>query len=1202
MHSIRKIFFVIIVITILSSLGYILTAKAEKKTNNDIKDTAIFTIDQKKNEIISLSKNVKDYMKLKFISVTTDQPIYWPNEEIFLKVLMPLNPSEKVSITLQKKDATPKDLGKFTLNDAGILVQTILSGKNKKIEVGEYSVNVENIDKKLQATTSFSVVDGSLGALSFGFDFEKITDTKKLEKAKGAWFIGNAAGAGKRWGNGLNVKNEIRYFNKPFTGDVIVKSRCYLSGCNGVEAGPPVKGKLKDGLLETVLDVSSHSGPFEIEVITDKGSIRHLFGQSGHVERQPIKISSNLTNNFSATLAPYQDTIAVLGREIYIIKEKETTDDAIEIVSPICDEKNKIELKVKKDISNPKIFILSPDKNDDVKITEFPLSSKLVKGQNLSIDCVSPYSLIAVGGWDEKKLYQAWGLVFTQSPIDIEMSASESTKPLESFNIDIKTLNRFAKKGVSTYGILEVFDNRVASKSAKEPLISSIGDSVRNFSNYLVSWRDWTGIDEIPLEADEAAPSLNTTTTGTMPAKTFAAMPPPGIPVAGITQGYYSTTATERPDEEQEMIREGEQKVVYCALVKTNSNGTVKVNVTSPPQTGRCKIRFVAINKFEYAEKIKDIDVKKDNFVEINVQSLLMPDATVYAKARVSNIQKDSVKLKISGACLDKELNFDIKPGDQDIEFPIKGQNYGTLSIQLTGSDGKVFDKREVKIRNVSSLPITFSDVIISDGSTITIEKGKKIAIYSNPAQLLGGIVMNITTTMYSWFGHSEALTASAAVRGILLRAMEDKIINDEGLRDTLKSDMVKTVKDLYEKFYDKGSGLFRPYPGIPVSDLWSIWAAKNLSTMLSSIDSSKSLKTEFAQTIKLSKEMVDSVNKELKKKNISIEENGFYDLDKGQDLIPVEINGQVVYKAITDDAVIHWYLNKMAPALDIAECKNLKDINLRFIKTYDTYRFLRAFERTGSLYYLLLNAKALFLKGDKNFYPLFNKIARGLILTQEPGMIQGPALLGGVYSAPQTIVKFLDLLVTMAKDKKIKTKADIEIQKGGHNEKITVEDKPALFDTKDGDIKITAPEFVTIRFDEEKQINIYEYLSKTPFFSISADTHTLKMGQEGTIQITLDKDKDPAEYYAIIAVPSTLFVRQTEDLLSDYKGQLLYGQKVAGGEKIQLLTVPFRGSRVMTLNTEASQIGESDGYVLVRHISNPDIIATSKIGKIAVK
>ena len=280
----------------------------------------------------------------------------------------------------------------------------------------------------------------------------------------------------------------------------------------------------------------------------------------------------------------------------------------------------------------------------------------------------------------------------------------------------------------------------------------------------------------------------------------------------------------------------------------------------------------------------------------------------------------------------------------------------------------------------------------------------------------------------------------------------------------------------------------------------------------------------------------------------------------------------------------------------------NLKDMNLRFIKTYDTYRFLRAFERTGSLYYLLLNAKALFLKGDKNFYPLFNKIARGLILTQEPGMIQGPALLGGVYSAPQTIVKFLDLLVTMAKDKKIKTKADIEIQKGGHNEKITVEDKPALFDTKDGDIKITAPEFVTIRFDEEKQINIYEYLSKTPFFSISADTHTLKMGQEGTIQITLDKDKDPAEYYAIIAVPSTLFVRQTEDLLSDYKGQLLYGQKVAGGEKIQLLTVPFRGSRVMTLNTEASQIGESDGYVLVRHISNPDIIATSKIGKIAVK
>jgi len=94
------------------------------------------------------------------------------------------------------------------------------------------------------------------------------------------------------------VKNEIRVLNKPYNGNAVIKSRCYLSGCNGVEAGQPVNAVIKDGLLETVLDVGGHSGPFEIEVITDQGSIRYLFEKSGHIERQNIPIALNMTKMF----------------------------------------------------------------------------------------------------------------------------------------------------------------------------------------------------------------------------------------------------------------------------------------------------------------------------------------------------------------------------------------------------------------------------------------------------------------------------------------------------------------------------------------------------------------------------------------------------------------------------------------------------------------------------------------------------------------------------------------------------------------------------------------------------------------------------------------------------------------------------------------------------------------------------------------
>ena len=1184
-----------------AALATIVACSASAKTDDSIKDTAIFKVDKQKNEIVSLASNVKDYLKLKFVSVTTDQPIYWPNEDVFLKVLMPAEGVQKLSISLQKKDATPIQINNLSLNEGGILVHKILSGKNKKLEAGEYRIDVMTEDKKLQSYTTFSVVQGALGAMSFGYDFDEITDPAKLDKSKGAWFLGNAGGIGSRWGNGLNVKNEVRFFNKPYTGNVTIKSRCFLSGCNGVEAGPEIKKQMKEGKLEAVLDISSHSGPFEIEVITDKGSIRNLFARSGHVERQSIPITSNMSNAFNATLAPYENTIPVYGRDIYIEKGKEQKDDAIEFVSPIADDKNKVELKVKKDISNAKIFVLSYMKSDDVQVKEIPISGKLEKGKSIDIDCSAPYNFITVGGFIDKDFYEGWGLAFTPSSIDVDMKAADNTKPLTGFDVDIKTLDKITKKGIPMYGILEVFDNRVPSKSEKEPLASSLGDSIRDFSNYLVSWRDWTGVVSEEKELDgaanrhavsvdtkvKAAPMINFKTSGKM----------------RIQGESISPNANKEDVEITEAIREEELKVVYCGIVKTDANGIAKVNVKAPPQTGRCKVRFVAIDKFDYAEKIQDIDIKKNTFAEINLQPLIMPGAKVVARLHVENIDKNNIKVKITGEGL--ELEYLLKPGSYDMEFPVRGEHYGPLNIQVSNSSGKVVDKRKLEIKNISSIPVTYSDVIISDGKTITVDKGKRIAIYANPAQLLNGIIMNINTTMYSWFGHSEALSASAAVRGILLRAIDDKIINDEGLRDTLKSEMVKVVKDLNEKFYNKSSGLFMPYPGLPENDLWSIWAAKNLSIMVNALDTSKTLKTEFEVTINTAKGMINTVNQAMQKKNISVEENGLYDLARGQDLIPVEINGKVVYTAITDDAVVNWYINKMMPILDITKPEaspfdkgGLRSINSRFIKAYDTYRFLRAFERTGSTYYLLLNAKALFIKGDKNFYPLFNQIAKGLILTQEPGMIQGPALLGGVYSSPQTVVKFLDLLITMAKDNKIKNQANIEID----NNKMTVGPEPGIIEPANKAVKINSPQYTTVRIDTPKTINVYEYLSQTPFFKTNIHKKSLKVGDETTLTIRLDNDKDPSEYYAVIAVPSVLSIRQTEDLLSDYKGQILYGQYAGGGQKIQFITVPFRGSRDMVLNLEASQKGESDGYVLVRHISNPDIIATGKIEEVKVK
>ena len=119
--------------------------------------------------------------------------------------------------------------------------------------------------------------------------------------------LGNTAGAGLRWGNGLNVKMKCGFSTNPSKAWRQLKAGCYLPGCDGIEAGPPVDIHIKNGRLETVLDVGGHSGPFEIEVITEKGNVRYLFGRSGHIERQNDTVSSGFTNYFSALSLPTKD-------------------------------------------------------------------------------------------------------------------------------------------------------------------------------------------------------------------------------------------------------------------------------------------------------------------------------------------------------------------------------------------------------------------------------------------------------------------------------------------------------------------------------------------------------------------------------------------------------------------------------------------------------------------------------------------------------------------------------------------------------------------------------------------------------------------------------------------------------------------------------------------------------------------------------
>ncbi|MBI4977111.1 MAG: hypothetical protein HZC28_06480 [Spirochaetes bacterium] len=1181
-------------------LGVFCAAGAAPNKELKMKETALFKADFEKKTILGVQESVKDYMKVQFVSLTTDQPLYWPNEDVFLKTLMPLTPGAKFRLTLQKKGASSKDLGLFSVNDAGIAVQTILSGKERKIEAGEYTATIKAVDGDATSYTSFTVVEGSLGAVSFAHEFKQLTSAAQLEKEKGAWFFGNAAGVGKRWGNGLNVKNEVRVLNQPFNGEAKIKSRCFLSGCNGVEAGTQQTVAIKDGKLELVLEVGGHSGPFGIEVITEKGSVEYVFGRSGHVERQTIPVSGGMKSRYIATLAPYEKTIPVPGRDIFVVKEGEDGSAVFDIASPIIAAGGNAVITALKDIENPRVFVLTPAKGGAYASKEIKTSS-MKNGAVLPVPCSAPYSLIAIAGFSDGKYREAWAVCFPASSIDAEIQCAGNGLPLKQFSLTVKTFERGSRKALPAYGILEVFDNRVQSKSSKEPLASAVGDGARSLGNYLSSWRDYTGVaeeDEVqakdePMQRKEMKKmSAPRAAAGVMMDMSVAPSVAPAPKPASSSANEPQVTADLPPD--QETIREGEKKVVYCAVVKTGADGSVVVPVTLPPQTGRCTMRFTAISGFDYAEAVKDVDVAKDNYLEVSMPTLIMPDADIEARV-TAVIYAEGAQLTVSRNG-EKASVYKLKKGAQELAVPLSGKKTGVMLFSLVDASGKTLDKREMTTRNIASFPITFSDIMISDGKPMTIAGGT-VTAYAHPGKLLENMAMNMTTTMYSWFGHAEALSASCAIRAVLISAIDGNIIDGNGMRDTLKSDLVKTVKDLRTAFYDDASHLVRPYPGVDVNERFSIWTVNNLSAMLTHLDGNRA--GEFADTIARAKEIIDGVRGELKKRQVT--EAGLFDIARGVQTIPVEVDGKVVYTAITDKAAVDWFVAKALPKFALDKAKDDAAVNANFISLYDTYRFLRSFERTGATYYLLLNAKGMYTRGDAKYPELFNRIAKNILLTQEPGLIQGPALLGGVYSSSGTVAQFLDLMLAMAKDKKVVQTPEITVTKAGKKDRVKIT-RGFTAIGGEGGITVEAPQYVTLRVDTQKEVNMMSYVQNKPFLKANVERTSLKTGDEVTVSVELNADMDPAEYYAVIAVPTTLSIRQTEDLLSDYKGQLLYGQRASGGQKIQMLTAPFRGSRTMNLICTASVVGESEGYVFVRHVSNPAKCATVKIHKVTVR
>jgi hypothetical protein len=534
---------------------------------------------------------------------------------------------------------------------------------------------------------------------------------------------------------------------------------------------------------------------------------------------------------------------------------------------------------------------------------------------------------------------------------------------------------------------------------------------------------------------------------------------------------------------------------------------------------------------------------------------------------------------------LDTPFQQTVPPGHGTIELPLSLYKPGELTVTLRDGAGHVRDRRRLTLQSLSAQPVTYSRLVFGDGGKVSIGPNETIRVYAGAGPLLRGVVMNILTTTQSWFGHAEALSARAAVSAVLLAAVSKGLLDDEGLGQTLRTNLDKDIRDLAEAFCDKASeGLCRPYPGLPGNPLWTGWVGRNLLSVVTALlqAHSSDARVQAAQTT--AQAMLGRIQQTLQARAYKTDAGAGFD-EKGQSVIPVELDGQVVYRVLTDDAVTRWASEKLLPKLEL----DAQDTELAFSKAYDTFRFLRAFERVGSLQYLTELAMAYYAKGDMaTFARLYRQVTRGMILSQEPGLLQGPALLGGVYSTPMAMVRFLELQLLVG--------SRAQAGEAGKHDGQPLRFEQALR----GPAAIELAAGAIARVDRRDTVRMAA--TPTRLAQARVSQSAVRAGDELSLSVELDPSRDPLEYYAIIAVPTTTSVKQTEDILSDYRGQLIYGQQGQGGTQMQILTVPFRGKRTLNLLLEGAYRGSSPGLVLIRHIEAPGQVAGTPIPAVEVR
>jgi hypothetical protein len=625
---------------------------------------------------------------LRFLTLVTDRKIYRPGDDATLFIIAPDAAHAEVTVEIKLGGQKVYE-AKVLLNRDGLALH-----RYADVKEGEYTVNLNLPDQPgVSADCSFSVAEFVLSP------FIAVLEEHRF--------------AGKK----LTFSLKLTRLSVLYNGPVEFGLQCAVCGERVVATQ---RAAAKDGAAPGEFDLSSHGGPFHVQVTTPDGDTASVaFPGTGAQEREAI-VLSELGAQTTMSLLPREDDEPVRGFYVGSGGVNMTPLMLEKVCAPIG------QLRAAADLAATQIVIFDPRSTSEARVLD---RAEVKRGELIEFASDAPYTFFTVGAFQHDRPWEGWGIVVKPIEFEAALHAPATAKPGDLIDVSISI-----SSGVRGFCWLLVYDARLEHESPLPKLAKRIYESARDASRALAVGEAKSAQEKM----DEPQTPLRDRAFGAVPMPVAAAPMADGMMpqalraasmVAAAPAALFAKRAPAMETEAPPVLVVAPTRMEFPELVFNEllfMEGQAARTVRLGDQIGLWRVRAYVIDGVDVRELTADVQVDQALYAELDVPAIASTGDDL--SAAVNYFTREPAELIVATPWDEKRFNVS---GAGKETIAIRGP--GRVEARISTAQDSDWTQRDIAPPGVQR--VTASRLMILDkGQTA---RGEKVVVYETPGQVL---------------------------------------------------------------------------------------------------------------------------------------------------------------------------------------------------------------------------------------------------------------------------------------------------------------------------------------------------------------------------------------------------------------------------------------------------------------------------------